>query len=81
MWVGVSLASGRGHRVTELTKARVRCEFDDLVHVCDCESVFHIPFQEWRGEQDLIVVIITYKHFLRTHHDGVLFGVPTHEGS
>ena len=79
--VDVSLASGRGHGVTEPPEALDGSVLDDLVDARHLESVFQVPSQERRGEQYLVAVETAHEHAPRSRHDVVLFGVSAHERS
>ena len=77
----VSLASRRGHCITEPPEARNRIVLYDLVHVRHLETVVHIPSQQRRGEQGLIASITAHEHAPRSRHDVVHLGVSAHERS
>ena len=79
--VDVSLSSGRGHSVAEPPEAWDGDVLDDLVDTRHLESVFQVPSQERRGEQNLVAVETAHEHAPRSRHDVVYFGVSAHERS
>lgn len=62
-------------------KARVRFVLDELINTRDLDSVFQIPDQQRRCEQDLIAALTTNEHPSRPRHAVVLIGEPTYQGS